>query len=207
VKKKISFKKMLDIASEKPKKAEVQEAPPHDAEPIQEFKEEKLEKRRDIIKKATSGTGKDKKKDDLKKIVLFRLSNEYYGIDVSMIDEIIETEVKEKIAGMPDFIVGVASLRGETIPVISLSNKFHLKDRLPANGTETILITSKNKEIYGILIDELKGVKDIEPSSIFEVPMIYPEDEFSYLKGIIKFGIELVAIVDIVQILKNYKLE
>ncbi|MBA7594528.1 hypothetical protein ES703_01472 [subsurface metagenome] len=204
MKRKISFKKMLDISSEKPKKVKKHEIPSHDGEITKEIIGEKVEKR-DLANKTPTKEEKDEKRVGYKKIVLFRLSNEYYGIDVSMIDEITDTEVKEKIAGMPYFIVGVIYLRGESVPVLSLFDRFHLKGR-PIKEAETILITSKNNETYGILIDELKGVIDIEQSSIFDVPMIYPDDEFSYLKGIIKFGEEIAAIVDIKQILKKYKL-
>jgi purine-binding chemotaxis protein CheW len=149
---------------------------------------------------------KREKENNLQKIVLFRLKKEFYAIDVSLIDEIIETEVKEKITGMPDFVIGVISLRGESIPVISLFSQFHLQER-SLKESETILITSKSANTYGILIDELKGVLDIEPSFVFNVPSVYPEEELLYLKGMIKFEQEIAAIVDIKNILKKFSLD
>ncbi len=140
-----------------------------------------------------------------KKVVLFRLSDEYYGIDVSKIDEIIDAHVNEKIAGMPDFVAGVISLRGEAIPVLSLNDYFHLGESTKAE-TNTVLITSKNGEVYGICIDELRGVIDIDTSSILAVPSVFTEEEMAYLEGIIKYGVEIAALIDIELIMRNYRL-
>lgn len=203
MKKKISFKKMLDIETKKPKKIKRKEVPLMEKVISQNIEIKKNEK--SVVMKIPPSRRKIDSGEGYQKIVLFRLSNEFYAIDVSMIDEIIETNVKEKIAGMPDFVTGVISLRGESLPVISLFNRFHLKER-PLRESETILITSRNGKLYGILIDELKGVLDIKPSFIFDVPMAFLDDEFSYLKGMFKYDNEIAAIVDIGQILLKYKL-
>lgn len=145
-----------------------------------------------------------KKTAEQKKIVLFRLSNEFYGIDVSNIDEIIDARINEKISGMPDFVAGVISLRGESIPVLSLHHRFHLAEST-REEIHTVLITSKNGEVYGICIDELQGVIDIKTTSILSVPSIFPEDEMVYLKGIIQYGKEIAALIDIEQVLYNYR--
>lgn len=146
----------------------------------------------------------EKKKRE-RKIVLFRLSDEYYGIDVSKIDEIIDAHINDDITGMPDFVAGVISLRGESIPVISLNERFHLRER-EHKETSTVLITSQNGEIYGICIDELEGVIDIDTSSILAVPSIFSEKELEYFDGIIKHGKEIAALIDIECILNNYTL-
>jgi purine-binding chemotaxis protein CheW len=150
-------------------------------------------------------TARTKKKPEQKKIVLFRLSNEYYGIDVAKIDEIIDGHINEKIAGMPDFVAGVVSLRGESIPVLSLNERFHLNPSTEEE-TNTVLITSRNGDVYGICIDELQGVIDIDASTILSVPPIFPEDELAYLEGIIKYGMEIAALIDIDRVLNNYRL-
>ena len=202
MKKKISFKKMLDIDSVKPKKLQKQRTSSSSVVTEKEIK--KKTEQEDIIKQTTTDEEKDTKRKEYKKVVLFRLSNEYYGIDVSMIDEIIDAEIQNKIAGMPDFIKGVISVRGESVPVLSLFELFHIDDR-PVKGTETILIISEDNETYGILIDELKGVIDVEPSSIFDIPAVYAEEQFSYLKCMIEYGTEIAAIVDTEQLMKKFK--
>ena len=200
MKKRISFKKMLDTTAKKPRKAKKAKVVIHKTK-----KEPKKGPKKVLIKESISEHRPETKATLDKKIVLFRLANEYYGIDVSTIDEIIDIEVREKIAGMPAYVKGVISLRGESVPVVSLFNQFHLNGR-PLKEKETILITGKNSKTYGILIDELKGVVDIKPSSILDVPRIFPDSEFSYLKGIVRYGVEIAAIIDIVQILNSYNL-
>lgn len=232
MKKKLSFRKMLDITETKGKPPPVKKDPvapkvtPSSKSKAVE-KPRKKQKARKAVKKKKEilqkkellpSSQKDKKervrapekskqekKPDQKKIVLFRLANEYYGIDVSKIDEIIDAHINEKIAGMPDFVAGVIALRGESIPVLSLNHRFHLKENTPAD-THTVLITSRNGEVFGICIDELQGVVDIETSSILGVPSIFPEEEMAYLKGIITHGAKIAALIDIELVLKKYKL-
>lgn len=204
LKRKISFKKMLGTPPDKPQMVKRKETK-KTGKPVKTKKKDKLLVTKPVYKKKVVTEKKEQEKD-LQKIVLFRLANEFYAIDVSLIDEIIETGVKEKITGMPDFVIGVISLRGETIPVISLFKQFHLRERF-LKESETILITSKSTNAYGILIDELKGVLDIKPSFVFNVPSVYTEEELVYLKGMIKYGQEIAAIIDINIILKKFKLD
>jgi len=198
VKKKVSFKKMLDFVSPKPEKS-AQVAP---LKKTPTPKPKTAEVRETPQKKAKNDKPSERHNVRIKKIVLFNLANEYYGIDVSKIDEIIDTEIKEKIAGLPHFVIGVISLRGESVPVLSVKNRFHLPER-PIKESETILITSKNHETYGILIDELKGVINIESKLILDVPVIFPENEMAYMQGIIKYGMDIATLIDIERVLKD----
>jgi len=166
---------------------------------VEKDKKKKTKIERKQVLKTTS------EKEEEKKLVLFKLGNEYYGIDVSVINEIIDSEIKERLTGMPDFIIGVISLRGEVVPVVSLFEKFSLKNRLPS-GTETILLTKKGESTFGILIDELKEVITVKSSSIYKVPKLFTEEGLSYIKGILKFENEIVAIIDIQQIMNEFKI-
>lgn len=207
MKKKLSFKKMLDIPTAKPKqkrkKKQTAKKKPSGKKKEAAVPQRKVTPKSPKVKREAKPS--EEQKPQQKKIVLFRLSNEYYAIDVSKIDEIIDAQISEKIAGMPDFVAGVISLRGESIPVLSLNEHFHLEESTPQD-TNTILITSKNGEVYGIQIDELHGVIDIDTPSILDIPSIFPDEEMAYLKGIIRHGVDIAALIDIEQVLNKYRL-
>jgi|GEM_PF-3903959 len=201
VKKKISFTKMLDVSSFE----HANNIPKHiikHEKPRTKTKESNEEKR-----ESTANGKEDKKekreREKKKKIVLFRLQTEYYGIDISEIDEIIETEIKGKIAGMPNFTVGVFDIRNEGVPVISLFKQFHLEER-EVREKETVLLLRRGKKSYGILIDELKEVIDVAASKVFVVPKIFPQDELAYLTGMTEVNSEIVALVNIWKVLENF---
>jgi purine-binding chemotaxis protein CheW len=196
MKKKVSFKRMLK------KNSSEAEARKQKKGTIRKENEEEKRPKTPVAKTSILAKEEETKEEEYIKLVLFRLGNEFYGIPVSMIDEIIETELKETVAGMPDFIVGVIFLRKESIPVLSLYNRFNLDIR-SAKNQETVLITKQNSKTFGILIDELKEVIDIEPDSIFDVPHIFPEEEYHYIKGMIKYQEEIAAIIDIKRILSE----
>jgi purine-binding chemotaxis protein CheW len=229
MRKKLSFRKMLDITKKdtlspkggKPSKKKKEPLPAEARAPEKPQKpkrepQKKREQKKQLApprqkvaekqqKEPLEQEPKARRVKTQKKVVLFRLSNEFYGIDVSKIDEIIDAHINEKIAGMPKFVAGVISLRGESIPVLSLNERFHLSGST-REETNTVLVTSKNGEPYGICIDELRGVIDINASQILAVPSIFAEDEMAYFEGIIAYGKEIAALIDIERVLNNYRL-
>ena len=67
------------------------------------------------------------KRDDLnpEHYLTFLLREEYFGISISSVKEIIEYDNVTAIPLMPDFVKGVLNLRGEVVPVIDLSIRFN----------------------------------------------------------------------------------
>ena len=55
------------------------------------------------------------------------LDNEYYGLAVLKVREIIRMQKITPVPQVPDFVKGVINLRGRVIPVIDLRVKFGLK--------------------------------------------------------------------------------
>jgi len=63
------------------------------------------------------------------KVVSFRVGDEVYAVDIMKIDSISEMMKTMKLPGLPVFMIGVANLRGEVIPVIDTRVKFMLEGK------------------------------------------------------------------------------
>ncbi len=79
-------------------------------------------------------------------IVVFRVANEYYGINVAKVREIIRTDIA--IVPLPDgnpSILGVVNLRGKIIPVVDLAK--HLNITTEFDKKSRIIITRADFQI------------------------------------------------------------
>ena len=53
-------------------------------------------------------------------IVIFRLADEHYGVDITAVQAIIKMQPVTKMPFAPSCMVGVTNLRGKVLPVFDL---------------------------------------------------------------------------------------
>ncbi len=63
------------------------------------------------------------------KYVIFKLSDEYYGLSIDNVISIEKPSQSTRIPNAPDYIKGVINLRGEVIPVIDLRKKLEMEPK------------------------------------------------------------------------------
>jgi two-component system chemotaxis response regulator CheV len=90
-------------------------------------------------------------------ILLFSLgTRETFGINVFKVREVSQTPAITKSPNMPIGVVGVLSLRGNIIPVISLA-KFICPDN-SARRFDTMIVTEFNKSTQAFLVDSVDRI-------------------------------------------------
>lgn len=129
------------------------------------------------------------------KQAVFRLNEEDYGLDITQVNTVEKDINVIKIANSPKNIKGKINLRGEEIPVISLRRKFGFQDKDPDKDTR-YLITYVDGRYIALEVDQVKGIKDIEQSDIFDVPQVLKSVNTSYLKYIAKVDGDLILLLD-----------
>ena len=142
-----------------------------------------------------------KSSQNTKELAIFQVGDMPCGLETSWVREIIKNTQITKVHLAPDYVRGVINLRGEIATVIDLRKKFSL-DPFEDNGETEIVVVRRSSENIGILVDRVRDVvwadgKDITPppSNISGVTGIYFE-------GIYKMEKELVAILNIEELLK-----
>ena len=84
--------------------------------------------------------------------LLIKISEEYYVLPLSVVEECIELNRKESEKTDRQHIVNV---RGEIVPYIRLRDQFEVKGELPA--IEQIVITDVNSNKVGFVVDQVVG--------------------------------------------------
>jgi len=108
-----------------------------------------------------------KTKENMRQLVIFKLSGEEYGCDIDRVKEVLKMV---KITPLPetlDFIEGVINLRGEVIPVLDLRKRIGLeKEQSFDNSSIVIVETAKNTA--GLIVDSVTEVLNIEEKNVHE---------------------------------------
>jgi|GEM_PF-827013 len=133
------------------------------------------------------------------KIVSFVIGNEYYGIDIMCVKEILKENKFTLVPNTLKFVTGVYNLRGEIIPIIDLAVMFNLKkgiiDKKDKNLKSIIVIRVDNL-LIGLIVDKIQRViplqkNDIQPPS----PLLGTINE-RYIKGVAEIDNKLYVIFD-----------
>ncbi|OHD13816.1 MAG: hypothetical protein A2086_07610 [Spirochaetes bacterium GWD1_27_9] len=130
------------------------------------------------------------------KIVSFKIGQEYYGIDIMCVKEILKEKKFTRIPNALEFVIGVLNLRGEIMPVIDLARMFHLPSASENSEVKSIIIIKVENLLIGLVIDQVQHViplrkADIQPPS----PLLGSINE-RYIEGVVEINNKLYVILD-----------
>lgn len=135
-----------------------------------------------------------------KKVIIFKLKNEEYGVDVTQVKSIERMEHITRVPNTPPFVKGVINLRGVVIPIIDLRKRFgfDLKDY---NEQTRIIIVNVDEMEVGLIVDAANDVIDIPLSSIEPPPRVVGGIESEYLNGVAKVSDRLLVLLNLNKVL------
>lgn len=136
-------------------------------------------------------------------ILLFSLgTHETFGINVFKVREVSKTPSITKAPNMPGGVEGLISLRGNVIPVLSLSKVMGLADAPTARGG-SMMVTEYSKRTLGFLVHGVDRIIRVEWDRV-RAPEAVTSGAHAYITAITELPDgKLVSIVDVEQILAN----
>jgi purine-binding chemotaxis protein CheW len=131
--------------------------------------------------------------------VCFMLAGGEYGVDISLVKEIIKPTMEPTpVPQSPPFVEGVIDLRGDIIPILDLKKRFGLKT---SNGKAPtrILVIKMEDIIVGFLVDSVTEVIRINKNSIQDAPGKIVGVDKEYIWGVTKRSEEshLIMLLDV----------
>lgn len=136
-------------------------------------------------------------------LLMFTLnSRQTFAINVFKVKEVLKLPPLTQLPGSHPSIRGVASLRGESLPVIDLRRAIGF----PASqgeGVQNLIITEYNRTVQGFLVGEVKNIVNTAWTEIQPPPRTVGRS--NYLTAITKVeedeGVSLVEIIDVEKVL------
>lgn len=128
------------------------------------------------------------------KYVTFKSGNEYYGIKIQYVNEII---VFQEITEMPeceDYIKGLINLRGKIIPVVDVRLRFK-QEPIEYNDRTCIIVLNVSSMVVGLIVEKIAEVVEIPEDNILSSPTIgnaeKAQNSFVYAVGKVGDAVKL----------------
>lgn len=135
-----------------------------------------------------------------KKVVIFRVGNEEFGINIGQVLSIEKIQSITKLPNMPSYVRGAIDLRGSVVPIIDLRKLLINSTSKDTKETRFIVINKDERKI-GFVVDAALDVLDIPLNKIQQVTInVDKKDEFY---NIAKINERLLILMDTNQLLTN----
>ncbi len=122
---------------------------------------------------------------DESQLVTFLLKDEEFGFDIMTVQEIIRLPKMAKVPRTPNYVDGIANLRGVVLPVIDMRTRFGM-ERAPETDRTRVLVVDINGVKTGLRVDRVKQVTRVLRSEIEPPPPAIQGTSANYLEGLVK---------------------
>ncbi len=133
-------------------------------------------------------------------LVVFELADEFYGINIAVVESIIKMQEITQLPQTPDYIKGVTNLRGTVLPVIDLRIRFGLGTQKDTKQTRVIIVTMGEVKV-GLMVDGVSEVLRISDESIEPLPPMVNSVNSDFLKGIVRLEDRLIILLEVEKVL------
>ncbi|OHC28089.1 MAG: chemotaxis protein CheW [Pseudomonadales bacterium RIFCSPLOWO2_12_59_9] len=134
-------------------------------------------------------------------ILMFRLAGrQLFAINVFKVQEVLQMP---KLTLMPQrhpFVCGVVSLRGQTLPVIDLSQAIGMRAQVPSE-TSTIIVTEYNRSVQAFLVGGVERILNLNWEAVMPPPGGAGRQH--YLTAITKVDDQIVEVIDVEKVLSE----
>ncbi len=142
----------------------------------------------------------------IQEYVLFKLENEYYGIDIHNVETIEKVMPITRVPYTRNFIKGVINLRGNVVPVIDLRKRFKLIEK-EYDDNSRIIIVKLEEVTVGMIVDSSSEVIQLGEDDIDDAPVLKGSNDESYVKCIGKKNNRIIMIIDLYKALDINEIE
>lgn len=101
----------------------------------------------------------------------FKTGEEYFGISINYVNEIIGMQAITKVPEVENYIRGLINLRGKIIPVIDVRMRF-LLEPLPYTDRTCIIVINVKNTIVGLIVEKIDEVITVDKSNIIPPPSL-----------------------------------
>ena len=141
------------------------------------------------------------------KYMTFKSGNEYFGLKIQYVNEIIQIQAITSVPETEDYIKGLINLRGKIIPVIDVRLRFG-QEAFTYNDRTCIIVRQYQEMMVGLIVEKIADVVEIKDSDILPPPTISRADQGNrkYIYGIGKIGESVKLLLDPDKLLRDVDL-
>ena len=131
----------------------------------------------------------------MREIVSFFLSGKSYGVDVSRMQGIEKYRELARPSKMPEFLEGVADVRGEVIPVMAIRKHLILPAAEVTEKTKLLVFRTEFAKL-ACVVDGISKILKIDNNDAQEFPRIIQNEETGYADFVARNGGDLILVIN-----------
>lgn len=130
-------------------------------------------------------------------LVVFSINQEFFGVDISGVREIIKLEQVTRIPNTEVHIEGIINLRGKIIVIIDLAKKLGLVSGGDKRNVR-VIVSEIRGNLVGFIVDSCNEVMRMNSDKIEDAPnAIKSKISGDYLQGVGKLDGRLIIIISL----------
>jgi chemotaxis signal transduction protein len=118
-------------------------------------------------------------------LVTFLLKDEEFGFDIMSVQEIIRLPKMAKVPRSPEYVEGIANLRGVVLPIIDMRPRFGM-ERTEETDRTRVLVVDIDGVKTGLRVDRVNQVTHVLRSDVEAPPPSIRSTTTDYLEGVVK---------------------
>lgn len=144
-------------------------------------------------------------------LIVFKLGEEDYALPIEQIKEVVLTPRISPMPQTPDYVKGIANIRGNVIAIMDFVQKFGLKRKKKLNGASVnyTLVIESNDHNVGILVNDVPNTLSVYSSKIDSSANIIQHSSLdeSVIKGVVKTKDKMIILIDVMTMMSTGELK
>ncbi len=135
--------------------------------------------------------------------VTFALGKESFGLNLELVEEIIEMPPITKVPDAPDYVMGVICLRDQVLPLLDLILCLDVEESTQTRQRDMVILLSLGEAKLGIAVDGIQEIIRVKPEDILPPPQTLSEHEAKRLEGVVLRSDRMVCLLRILDVLSG----
>lgn len=138
-------------------------------------------------------------------LIVFILGGDRYALEIDKVKEIVPTPPVSRIPHAPEYMKGVANIRGSVMVIMDLEEKFELLKPDEIKEKQFTLVIKNDQFKAGIMVSEVPNTLKVQGDIIEGSSGIMSNtvlDE-TFIKGLIKKEDGMIILLDIIELIKS----
>ncbi|MCS7027734.1 MAG: chemotaxis protein CheW [Bacteroidia bacterium] len=133
-------------------------------------------------------------------LIVFKIEQQEYALPIHEVKEVVITPTITPVPFTPDYVLGVANIRGNIFAIIDLAVSFYKKEldltKYYEQKTYTLVLAHDEWQV-GIIVNEVPNTLNVLESQIDLSPALVQDSQTkrNYIKGIVKLEDRIVLLL------------
>ncbi len=133
-------------------------------------------------------------------VLTFTSAKQLYCCDLAYVLRVIKILQLKAVPGMPSYFKGLMDFYGTQVSVIDLIEYLDKDIQLKYTIETPLLLLQQEKQLLGVIVEEVLGVYDVESSDLQPLPTVAAKPQ---LKGTVHIGSDSALVLEVSQLMSS----